>query len=63
MREVMASILEENSTAILNGGGFSLDEKVKLEELNVEIEPLTTLMKEVLGDEVEKVMRVNTQVR
>merc|ERR1712209_212686 len=32
------------------------DEKKKLEELKAEFEPLTKLMKEVLGDKVEKVM-------
>merc|ERR1711977_683460 len=32
------------------------DEKKKLEELKAEYEPLTKLMKEVLGDKVEKVM-------
>merc|ERR1712135_149031 len=32
------------------------DEKKKLEELKAEFEPLTKLMKEVLGDRVEKVM-------
>ena len=32
------------------------DEKKKLEELKSEFEPLTKLMKEVLGDKVEKVM-------
>merc|ERR1711865_918724 len=32
------------------------DEKKKMEELKAEFEPLTKLMKEVLGDKVEKVM-------
>merc|ERR1712036_123496 len=32
------------------------DEKKKLEELKAEFEPLTKLMKEVLGDKVEKVL-------
>merc|ERR1739848_732754 len=32
------------------------DEKKKLEELKAEFEPLTKLMKEVLGDKVEKVV-------
>merc|ERR1712154_182339 len=32
------------------------DEKKKIEELKAEFEPLTKLMKEVLGDKVEKVM-------
>merc|ERR1712083_695376 len=32
------------------------DEKKKLEELKAEFEPLTKLMKEALGDKVEKVM-------
>ena len=32
------------------------DEKKKLEELKAEFEPLTKLMKEVLGDKVEKVI-------
>ena len=32
------------------------DEKKKLEELKAEFEPLTELMKEVLGDKVEKVI-------
>merc|ERR1739845_5321 len=32
------------------------DEKKKLEELRAEFEPLTKLMKEVLGDKVEKVV-------
>jgi molecular chaperone HtpG len=32
------------------------DEKKKLEEMKAEFEPLTKLMKEVLGDKVEKVM-------
>merc|ERR1711862_223915 len=32
------------------------DEKKKLEELMAEFEPLTKLMKEVLGDKVEKVL-------
>jgi len=32
------------------------DEKKKIEELKVEFEPLTKLMKEVLGDKVEKVL-------
>ena len=32
------------------------DEKIKLEELKAEFEPLTKLMKEVLGDKVEKVI-------
>merc|ERR1712100_256925 len=35
------------------------DEKKKLEELKAEFEPLTKLMKEVLGDKVEKVMVSN----
>merc|ERR1739845_213108 len=32
------------------------DEKKKMEELKAEFEPLTKLMKEVLGDKVEKVV-------
>ena len=32
------------------------DEKKKIEELKAEFEPLTKLMKEVLGDKVEKVL-------
>merc|ERR1712107_152870 len=32
------------------------DEKKKMEELKAEFEPLTKLMKEVLGDKVEKVL-------
>merc|ERR1712224_715584 len=32
------------------------DEKKKMEELKAEFEPLTKLMKEVLGDKVEKVI-------
>merc|ERR1711948_69875 len=32
------------------------DEKKKLEEMKAEFEPLTKLMKEVLGDKVEKVV-------
>merc|ERR1711870_201902 len=32
------------------------DEKKKIEELKTEFEPLTKLMKEVLGDKVEKVL-------
>ena len=32
------------------------DEKKKLEELKAEFEPLTKLMKEVLGDKAEKVI-------
>jgi len=32
------------------------DEKKKLEELKAEFEPLTKLMKEVLGDKTEKVV-------
>merc|ERR1712072_1146937 len=32
------------------------DEKKKIEELKAEFEPLTKLMKEVLGDKVEKVI-------
>ena len=32
------------------------DEKKKIEEMKVEFEPLTKLMKEVLGDKVEKVL-------
>ena len=38
--------------------GFDIDdedEKKKMEELKAEFEPLTKLMKEVLGDNVEKV--------
>jgi len=35
------------------------DEKKKLEELKAEFEPLTKLMKEVLGDKVEKVLVSN----
>jgi len=35
------------------------DEKKKLEELKAEFEPLTKLMKEVLGDKVEKVLISN----
>merc|ERR1711907_919560 len=35
------------------------DEKKKLEELKAEFEPLTKLMKEVLGDKVEKVVVTN----
>ena len=35
------------------------DEKKKLEELKAEFEPLTKLMKEVLGDKVEKVIVSN----
>ena len=35
------------------------DEKKKLEELKAEFEPLTKLMKEVLGDKVEKVIGVS----
>merc|ERR1711965_1187084 len=41
------------------GEGLDLedeDEKKKLEELKAEFEPLTKLMKEVLGDKVEKVI-------
>merc|ERR1712227_237094 len=40
-------------------GGLDIDdedEKKKLEELKAEFEPLTKLMKEVLGDKVEKVL-------
>ena len=32
------------------------DEKKKIEEMKVEFEPLTKLMKEGLGDKVEKVL-------
>merc|ERR1711901_10300 len=32
------------------------DEKKKIEEMKAEFEPLTKLMKEVLGDKVEKVL-------
>merc|ERR1712107_303960 len=35
------------------------DEKKKLEELKAEFEPLTKLMKEVLGDKVEKVLVIS----
>ena len=37
------------------------DEKKKIEELKAEFEPLTKLMKEVLGDKVEKVIVLYTQ--
>merc|ERR1712161_78907 len=33
------------------------DEKKKLEEMKAEFEPLTKLMKEVLGDNVERIMK------
>ena len=48
---------------IHNKGGFDLgdeDEKEKLEELKVEVEPLMTLIKEVLSDKIEKVIENQT---